>query len=208
MITAAPTYQRIAAEFEGAEAHAGIRPEEGRSAIAAAAAAIAAMELGRLDPETTANVGVIEGGTASNVVPGRCRVEGEARSIDDERAPPRRSARWSEACTWAAGEHGCDVDVEIEESSAATGCRRASPALALARGGARALRGRAARVAHRRGQRRKRARRARLRLRPARQRDRGQPHLARRASRPATSTACSRSARRSSPRRPEAVRRC
>ena len=59
VITAAPTYERLAAEFEGTEAHSGIRPEDGRSAIKAAAAAIARMELGRLDEETTANVGVI-----------------------------------------------------------------------------------------------------------------------------------------------------
>ena len=49
VITAAPTYQRLVAEFEGLEAHAGIRPEDGHSAIEAAAAAIAAMSLGRLD---------------------------------------------------------------------------------------------------------------------------------------------------------------
>ena len=83
VIAAAPTYQRLIAEFEGLEAHAGIRPEDGHSAIEAAAAAIAAMRLGRLDAETTANVGVISGGSASNVVAGRCRVEGEARSLDD-----------------------------------------------------------------------------------------------------------------------------
>ena len=57
VITAAPTYKRLVADFQGTEAHAGIRPEDGRSAIAAAAAAIAAMRLGRLDAETTANVG-------------------------------------------------------------------------------------------------------------------------------------------------------
>ena len=57
VITAAPTYKRLVADFQGTEAHSGIRPEDGRSAIAAAAGAIAAMRLGRLDPETTANVG-------------------------------------------------------------------------------------------------------------------------------------------------------
>jgi tripeptide aminopeptidase len=114
VITAAPTYERLAAEFEGIEAHSGIRPEDGRSAIAAAAAAIARMELGRLDDETTANVGVIAGGTASNVVPGRCRVEGEARSLDDERASKAIGAM-VDACTWAASERECDVDVEVTE---------------------------------------------------------------------------------------------
>ena len=64
----------------------GIRPEAGRNAIAAAARAIAAMPIGRLDPETTANVGLIEGGTAANVVAERCVVELEARSLDEARA--------------------------------------------------------------------------------------------------------------------------
>jgi tripeptide aminopeptidase len=114
VITAAPTYERLAAEFEGREAHSGIRPEDGRNAIQAAAAAIARMELGRLDEETTANVGLIEGGTASNVVPGRCRIEGEARSLDDGRASAAIGAM-VDACTWAASEHECDVDLEVTE---------------------------------------------------------------------------------------------
>jgi tripeptide aminopeptidase len=114
VITAAPTYKRLVAHFEGKEAHSGIRPEDGRSAIAAAAAAITGMRLGRLDPETTANVGVISGGTASNVVPGRCRVDGEARSLDDEQASKTIGAM-VDACTWAASEHECDVDIELGE---------------------------------------------------------------------------------------------
>jgi tripeptide aminopeptidase len=114
VITAAPTYKRLTAEFEGTEAHSGIRPEDGRNAIAAAATAISRMQLGRLDDETTANVGVIMGGTASNVVAGRCRVDGEARSLDDERASKTIGAM-VDACTWAASEHECDVDVEVTE---------------------------------------------------------------------------------------------
>jgi tripeptide aminopeptidase len=114
LITAAPTYKHLVATFEGQEAHAGIRPEDGNSAIAAAAAAVAAMDLGRLDSETTANVGVIEGGTASNVVPGSCRLLGEARGIDAERAAATIGAM-VDACTWAAGEGGCDLDVEVTD---------------------------------------------------------------------------------------------
>jgi len=114
VMTAAPTYERLTAEFEGTEAHAGIRPEDGRSAIRAAAAAVARMELGRLDEETTANVGIIEGGTASNVVAGQCRILGEARSLDDERASKVIGAM-VDSCTWAASEHACDVDVEVTE---------------------------------------------------------------------------------------------
>jgi tripeptide aminopeptidase len=86
VVIVSPTYHRIVAEFRGVAAHAGIRPQDGRSAIAAAARAIAAMPLGRLDAETTANVGRIRGGTGINVVPERCTVEAEVRSIDDAKA--------------------------------------------------------------------------------------------------------------------------
>jgi tripeptide aminopeptidase len=131
VITASPTYQRIVAEFEGTEAHAGIRPEEGQSAIAAAAASVAAMELGRLDEETTANVGRIEGGTATNVVPRSCRLEAEARSVDASRAAAVIGAM-SEACTWGASEYGCDVDLRIEEVFRGYRTPPSSPALEAA----------------------------------------------------------------------------
>jgi tripeptide aminopeptidase len=114
VIVAAPTYKRLAAEFHGNEAHSGINPEDGHSAIVAAAAAIAEMSLGRLDEETTANVGVIEGGSASNVVPGHCRILGEARSVEGERAA-EVVGKLVDACTWAASEHGCDVDTQVSE---------------------------------------------------------------------------------------------
>ena len=114
VIVAAPTYKRLIAEFTGREAHAGINPEDGNSAIAAAAAAVAQMKLGRLDEETTANVGIIEGGTASNVVAGHCRILGEARSVDGERAAAT-IGEMVDACTWAAGEQGCDVDAQVIE---------------------------------------------------------------------------------------------
>ena len=114
VMVASPTYKRLGATFRGHEAHAGIRPEEGDSAIEAAAAAIAGMKLGRLDEETTANLGVIDGGTASNVVAGSCRIEGEARSIDGARAA-EVVGQMVDSCTWAAGEHGCDVDVDVTE---------------------------------------------------------------------------------------------
>ncbi|MGA9636395.1 MAG: M20/M25/M40 family metallo-hydrolase [Solirubrobacterales bacterium] len=114
VIVAAPTYKRLIAEFTGREAHAGINPEDGHSAIAAAGAAVAGMRLGRLDEETTANVGLIEGGTASNVVAGHCRILGEARSVDGGRAAAT-VGEMVDACTWAAGENGCDVDVQVSE---------------------------------------------------------------------------------------------
>jgi tripeptide aminopeptidase len=132
VVTAAPTYKRLLAEFEGVEAHSGIRPEDGRSAIAAAAAAISRMSLGRLDEETTANIGVIGGGTASNVVPGHCRVAGEARSIDDDKAS-EAIGNMLDACTWAASEHGCDVDVDVFEMFRGYRLAPSTPPVALAR---------------------------------------------------------------------------
>jgi tripeptide aminopeptidase len=132
VITAAPTYQRLVAEFEGLEAHAGLRPEAGHSAIEAAAAAIGAMRLGRLDPETTTNVGVIAGGVASNVVAGRCRIEAEARSRE-ERKVADATASMLDACTWAATEGGCDVDLDVDEVFRGYRQPSSSPAVALAR---------------------------------------------------------------------------
>jgi tripeptide aminopeptidase len=137
VIVSSPTQQQVVADFAGVEAHAGIRPEEGSNAIAAAAAAIARMELGRLDERTTANVGVIAGGTSGNVVPGHCRIVAEARSLDASRAAAV-AGELGEACAWGAGEHECDVDVRIEELFRGYELgSSSSPSLALAEGGLR-----------------------------------------------------------------------
>ena len=82
IVTAAPTHYTFAAEFVGTASHAGVAPELGVSAIRTAADAIGRMRLGRLDEATTANVGSIHGGTATNVIPARCDVTGECRSLD------------------------------------------------------------------------------------------------------------------------------
>jgi tripeptide aminopeptidase len=113
IVVAAPTLHRMVAEFRGRAAHAGVRPEDGRSAIAAAARAIAAMRLGRLDPETTANVGTIEGGTAINVVPERCRVEAEVRSVDQARVETL-ATEMIDHMQDAADAAECDLDVTVE----------------------------------------------------------------------------------------------
>jgi tripeptide aminopeptidase len=83
IILGAPHMKGIDARFRGRAAHAGMFPEEGRSAVAAASRAIADLRLGRLDDETSANVGRIEGGSARNVVPEECSFLAEARSHDD-----------------------------------------------------------------------------------------------------------------------------
>ena len=140
LVIASPTYYRLEARFHGAAAHAGIRPEAGRNAIAAAARAVAAMPLGRLDEETTANVGLIEGGSAANVVAERCRVELEARSLDDGAGRPRSCSAMVDAATEAASDAECDVETRSSASSAATSCRaprrRWRSAAARARGAA------------------------------------------------------------------------
>jgi tripeptide aminopeptidase len=131
LIVAAPSYFRVEAEFHGRAAHAGIRPEHGRSAIAAAANALGRMELGRLDPETTANAGRIEGGTAANVVPERCRVELEARSVDPDKAT-RVVERMVDALTDAASDAECDVETHIEEQFRAYRMPRTAPPVVTA----------------------------------------------------------------------------
>ena len=136
VIVATPTQQKIRADFAGVEAHAGIRPEDGSNAIAAAAAAISRMKLGRLDEQTTANVGLIEGGTSGNVVPGHCGIVAETRSLDGERAA-EVAGEITEACAWGASEHGCDVDVQVEELFRGYELPKDSPALALAEAGLR-----------------------------------------------------------------------
>ncbi len=80
LVVRAPSSVGIRFTVKGLEAHAGVAPERGLSAIKIAAAAIAGMNLGRIDDETTANLGVIEGGRAGNIIPGEVTVRGEARS--------------------------------------------------------------------------------------------------------------------------------
>ena len=128
IVVASPTYFRLEADFHGRAAHAGIRPEDGRSAIAAAARAIGALELGRLDDETTANVGTIEGGSGhTNVVPDRCRFLAEVRSLDARRAEDV-VARTVDRIQDAANDPGCDVDVDVDVERLFAGYRHADEA--------------------------------------------------------------------------------
>jgi tripeptide aminopeptidase len=107
-----PTHFRVQAAFRGAAAHAGIRPEDGRSAILAAARAVASLRLGRLDEHTTVNVGTISGGTAVNVVAEDCSLELEARALGDERAE-ELVAEIVDRLHEAANRSDCDCDVDV-----------------------------------------------------------------------------------------------
>ncbi len=79
-VIAAPAANHFRAEIRGLAAHAGLHPENGINAIKLASLAVAALPLGRLDDESTANVGLISGGQATNIVPELVRLEGEVRS--------------------------------------------------------------------------------------------------------------------------------
>lgn len=135
IVMASPTYYRLTAEFRGRAAHAGIRPEDGRSAIVAAAHAIAAMPHGRIDEQTTANVGWIEGGRAgaTNVVAERCTLLAETRSLDAARAEAV-VAQLVDRCHDAANEPAfeCDLDVVVERLFDGYRHRSSSPAVAAA----------------------------------------------------------------------------
>ena len=116
VIVASPTYVRWEAALRGSAAHAGIRPEDGRSAVLAAARAVARMPLGRIDEETTANVASIGGGVAgTNIVPERCRLIGEVRSLEPERVTAVLDEIVEALHDGAAApECECDVDVTVE----------------------------------------------------------------------------------------------
>jgi tripeptide aminopeptidase len=138
IVLAAPTYYRLDFDFHGAAAHAGIRPEQGRSAISAAAAAVAAMRLGRLDEETTANVGRIAGGGEStNVVPEYARVEAEARSLDRAKAEAV-VAEMVDHVHDAANAFECDVDVAVQRLWPDYRIRPSAPAVEVAEAALRA----------------------------------------------------------------------
>jgi tripeptide aminopeptidase len=132
IVVASPTYYRLEADFRGVAAHAGIRPEDGRSAIEAAARAIAAMRLGRIDEETTANVGKISGGQAggTNIVAERCRIVGETRSLD----PAKAEAMLAELIGHvhdAANTPRCACDVDVTTERLFDGYRHAASAPAV-----------------------------------------------------------------------------
>jgi len=114
----APAYRSIHARFVGRAAHAGVAPERGINAIAAAAHAITRMRLGRLDDETTANVGLIRGGTARNTVPDVAELEGEARSRDEAKLQAL-VGELRDAIEGGARAGGATVDLRIHQEYAA-----------------------------------------------------------------------------------------
>jgi tripeptide aminopeptidase len=115
VILGAPYSRAMQVRFHGRAAHSGMYPEEGRSAIAAAARAVSDLRLGRVDEETTANVGIIQGGTAGNIVPEWCTLDAEARS-HDERKLDELVQEMVDAFSFAAGLEDCEVEAKVSKS--------------------------------------------------------------------------------------------
>jgi tripeptide aminopeptidase len=115
IVLGSPHARLLDFRFHGAAAHAGMRPEDGRSAIAAASRAIADFRLGRIDEETSANVGVISGGTARNVVPEWCSFTAEVRSHDERKAIDL-TREMVESAAFAASLVDCEVESEVRPS--------------------------------------------------------------------------------------------
>jgi tripeptide aminopeptidase len=115
VVLGAPYARQIEVVIRGRAAHAGMAPEEGRSAIAAASRAIADLRLGRLDDETTANVGLITGGTAKNIVPERCSFSIDVRSHSEQKLSDL-VREILETITFAAALEQCEAETTVAES--------------------------------------------------------------------------------------------
>lgn len=111
LVVSAPTHYTFKARFLGRAAHAGVAPEKGISAIAIAADAISKLPIGRLDDQTTANVGSIGGGRATNVITASVDITGECRSLDADKVEELRS-QMERTMREAADRHGGGFEID------------------------------------------------------------------------------------------------
>jgi tripeptide aminopeptidase len=135
IVVSAPSQDILEVVVHGTAAHAGAEPEKGVSAILVAAEAIAAMPLGRIDAETTANIGTINGGRATNIVADRVDIRGEARSRDAGKLT-RQVQAMVRAFEDAAVRRGATVDIEVSHEYSAFTLGPDSPLLKLLAAGA------------------------------------------------------------------------
>ncbi|MGN7479778.1 M20/M25/M40 family metallo-hydrolase [Solibacillus silvestris] len=113
IVVAAPFQAKVLTKVIGKTAHAGVAPEKGISAITVAAKAVAQMKLGRLDEETTANIGRFEGGQATNIVCDEVTILAEARSIDESKLHAQ-TAHMKETFERVAQQYGARAEVEVK----------------------------------------------------------------------------------------------
>ena len=148
LFTKAPAANRMEFQIHGLEAHAGVCPERGVNAIKVAADGIAQMSLGRIDHETTANIGVIEGGMAVNIVPNSVILRGEARSHSQEKLD-RQTEHMLSCLQDAAARHtlevagahfSASVDAKIERDYDRMDVSDGAPIVQLVRAAAKNLR--------------------------------------------------------------------
>jgi len=114
VVHGAPGSDKITAVVHGKAAHAGANPEEGINAIQIAAQAIAEMPIGRIDEETTANIGLIKGGQAVNIVPERVEIHGETRSHDAVKLATQTRAICTALEQAVAAHPGAWLELEVE----------------------------------------------------------------------------------------------
>ncbi len=131
VILGAPYQRSLVVRFHGRPAHSGMVPEEGRSAIVAAARAIADLRLGRIDEETTANVGLIDGGSGRNIVPEWCELHAEARS-HDARKLADLIQEMLDTFAFAASVTECAVETEVSETYQGYRFKESDPIVQLA----------------------------------------------------------------------------
>ena len=111
--TSAPSHYTLDITFTGKAAHAGVCPEEGINAAVVAAKAISGMRIGRIDHETTANIGMINGGSAINIVCEKVNLKAEIRSIDSQKL--ENEYAYMRKCIYdAAAEYGAEVSIDAD----------------------------------------------------------------------------------------------
>lgn len=115
IITSAPAKNKLYFKIKGKTAHAGIEPEKGISAIKVAGVALANMHFGRIDSETTANMGMIKGGKATNIVTGLVEMKGEVRSRNEEKLK-QQTDHIVKAVKDAVRKYGARMEYEISSS--------------------------------------------------------------------------------------------
>jgi tripeptide aminopeptidase len=131
LCVSAPSQTSHDIAFFGRASHAGVAPEQGINAIACAAEAITNLHQGRIDFETTCNVGVISGGRATNIIADECRLQAEVRSRDQGKLDAH-VAHLRETCQAAAAARGCRLEFGTREAYRAFRIDPEEPAARLA----------------------------------------------------------------------------
>lgn len=135
----APYHNKIKFYVRGKAAHAGVCPEEGVNAIRAASRAIADLPfMGRIDGESTCNIGIIKGGRATNIVPDEVIIEGELRSISEEKLE-KFTKEWVESFKRSIEKEKASVEIEKERAYGGFSISESHPIMSLLKKATKAL---------------------------------------------------------------------